>query len=361
MHKLNNISVGFLPNSSDFSHPQDRRRFMPFLKELNIKPEIADFNKHYDVLYISLSCDLNLWSTYKKHHTKKETRIIFDLSDNYLSDNTFNSILRSVAHYFFGRTKTFVLDYRTSIHRMLKASDIVTVGSIEQCSDIMKYHNDVRVVRDVFDEDIISITNTSKNRKEDQIDILWEGLSHGIRPIFKRLRRILDLLKDRSKKINLHIVSDKCTCLFLGKLFCRPTENVLNAIFKKTNISIIFYEWTKKNINLAASRCDFALILIPNKPFMISKPENKLLLFWSLGLPVLVSDTPSYSRVMLDSSNESYICKSDKDWIKNIKIFSEIKIKREENLNNGIEYVKNNLNHDAMISFWKSVFFYGKK
>ena len=52
--------VGFLPNSADFSHPQDRRRYMPFLKDLGIKAETAIFTKHYDVLYVSLNCDLNL-------------------------------------------------------------------------------------------------------------------------------------------------------------------------------------------------------------------------------------------------------------------------------------------------------------
>ena len=71
MKTMDKIKVGFLPNSEDFSHPQDRRRYVPFVSKLGIILEIAQFAEHYDILYISLNCDLNKWAKYKKHHAPK--------------------------------------------------------------------------------------------------------------------------------------------------------------------------------------------------------------------------------------------------------------------------------------------------
>jgi len=50
------------------------------------------------------------------------------------------------------------------------------------------------------------------------------------------------------------------------------------------------------------------------------QPENKLLLFWSLGVPVIDTNTKSYSRVM-KSINEDYLCDSLEEWQRKITIF----------------------------------------
>ena len=83
---------GIVPSSDDFSHPCDRRRYIPFLHSEGVDYERAIFTKHYSVLYISLSADLTLWRKYKKYHKIKRTKIVFNLSDNYLSENILKSV-----------------------------------------------------------------------------------------------------------------------------------------------------------------------------------------------------------------------------------------------------------------------------
>ena len=56
------MKLGIIPNSMDFSHPQDRRRYVKYIVEKGVNFEIAHFGSFYDVLYISLNCDINLWS-----------------------------------------------------------------------------------------------------------------------------------------------------------------------------------------------------------------------------------------------------------------------------------------------------------
>ena len=82
---LKEILVGCIPNSFDFQHPADRRRYIPFFRDNEIKYEIADFEKNYDILIVSINSDLEKWSSYndKRLDRTKSTRIIFDLSDLY--------------------------------------------------------------------------------------------------------------------------------------------------------------------------------------------------------------------------------------------------------------------------------------
>ena len=47
------MEIGYLPHSNDFKEPRDRRGFYWFIKEKNLKVEIADLKKKYDVIYVS--------------------------------------------------------------------------------------------------------------------------------------------------------------------------------------------------------------------------------------------------------------------------------------------------------------------
>ena len=50
--------------------------------------------------------------------------------------------------------------------------------------------------------------------------------------------------------------------------------------------------WIGIVLIVMASICDFGIIPVDQKSlFTLGKPENKLLLLWKLGLPVLVSNT----------------------------------------------------------------------
>ena len=354
---MKKIKVGFLPNSTDFKHPQDRRRYVPFLDDLNIEPEVAIFKNHYEILYVSLNCDLNQWSKYKKFHEGKNTRIIFDLSDNYLADSFLNSVLRSIAHFMTGKTKSFIFDYRTSIKNMLEVSDVVTVGSIEQKEYVSEFHSDVRIIRDFFADEIKDVKKNFFNIDKRNLNVMWEGLSHGSEIIFRDFRKVAEDIKENFDSINLHVVTDCKICLFLGKLFCKPSEKVLTKIFSNTNVKVFFYNWTIENLHKAADLSDLAIIPIPKKPFMMSKPENKLLLFWSLGIPVVVSDTPSYSRVMLETENEDFLCKTNNNFSTSIvKLSSDASI-AEDYYQRARKYIQVKLSRENIFQTWSSIFF----
>ena len=68
------------------------------------------------------------------------------------------------------------------------------------------------------------------------------------------------------------------------------------------------------NVKSYASQSIFAIIPIDtNDRFADLKPENKLLGLWTLGLPVLFSDTQAYKRVAVQAGLDS-ACLTSKDW-----------------------------------------------
>jgi len=126
--------VGCLPNSPDYKHAADRRRFVPYFAKRQIAYETADFKKCYDAVYVSLSADLNKWCNYKaaKAIDGNSSRVIFDLSDSYMSSGPMVDRVRAISHYITGRTSKLSLSYKETLKKMIHASDVVLCGSMEQ-------------------------------------------------------------------------------------------------------------------------------------------------------------------------------------------------------------------------------------
>ena len=101
--------------------------------------------------------------------------------------------------------------------------------------------------------------------------------------------------------------------------------------------------------------CDLALIPIPNHALMRSKPENKLILFWMLGLPTVVTDTPSYARVMRDAGVNC--AASDlAQWKTLITELATSVMSRETHINLGNNYLINTSREESILSSWDKVF-----
>ena len=100
------MKLGYLPYSLDYSEPGDRRRFYWFIKEENLKFEIADLKSKYDIIFVTYGSNLSSLLEYKKH---PNTKIIFEFIDAYLEDkNILRIYLRGLVRYILGKEKTFL-------------------------------------------------------------------------------------------------------------------------------------------------------------------------------------------------------------------------------------------------------------
>lgn len=348
--------VGCLPNSPDYKHAADRRRFVPYFAKREILYETADFAKYYDAVYVSLSADLNKWCEYKAAHAIEgnSPRVIFDLSDSYMSAGPMVDRLRAISHYITGRTSRLSLSYKATLKKMIRASDVVLCGSAEQKVNLRQLHENVVVIRDYFSGDIHSRKTSHKLFNESELHILWEGFSHGNIEIFRLLRSLLEGVKER--KIHLHIVTDSIYCRIGAKHLCKPTYSVLAEVFKDSGITFHLYDWNAATFSSIAAACDFALIPIPDDPVMRAKPESKLLLLWSIGVPVITSRTLSYARVMKAIGAEGQACATAEDWRQAILNLASSEQWRTEHMKSVNTYLAKNCSDEVLFNIWDSVF-----
>jgi hypothetical protein len=348
--------IGCIPNSNDFTHPQDRRRYIPYFKKNDILYEIADYEKDYEIIYISLNADLNKWAGYKnkQREKNKNVRVIFDLSDFYLVGGIISDCLRPFFHYLSGRTVKLRSSYKSTVMDMIAGTDVLICGSKEQKDLLKELHHNVIVVRDYFLDDIKLIKTNYELSDPNSINVLWEGLSHGNIEIFNMLKHILFDLP--GFKVNLHFISDSEYCKIGGKYLCTSTYSILKEIFGDTDVNFHFYDWNKTTFSSIATACDIALIPIPENPFMRSKPENKLLLYWFLGLPVITSDTHSYTRVM-KAIDENYICSNNEEWREKLINLASSKKAREKYMSSAAAYLKSNCSAEAIFNSYDTIFF----
>jgi len=347
------MKIGYVPSSPDFSHPSDRRKFFRYLSIRDLYYEKASFDSVYDILYVSIKTDLTLWSRYKQVNDRAKTKIIFDLSDSYLDEPYLSNIIRSVYHYLSGRSKYIKLSYASTIMDMISCSDILLCGSPEQKIKLDLLHSNVVVVRDYFDIDINDFKKNYNLVKSNDLHILWEGYSHGNKSIFIFIKDILAKI-DSKFNVHMHVVSDNRYCVIGGKYLCRCTNDILQHIFKHTSVTVHSYDWSSITFSSIASSCDFAIIPIPRKPRMWSKPENKLLLLWSVGLPVLTTDTPSYVRVMREIGMDM-TCSDIYQWRDKIRSLTLDRSLRLEYMSKVSNYMKNSYNENIITQIWDSI------
>ena len=349
------MKIGIVPNSPDYSHPCDRRRYLPYLKSKNLEFETAKFQQKYDILYVSLACDLNKWAEYKNTHGEN-TRIIFDLVDNYMDQGFLESALRSIGHFVLRRTKVLRLDYRKTILKMMSITDVVTVGSEEQKTHLSKYHKNIRIVRDYFWDDLPRNFNNQKLKSSKRLTFCWEGFTNGRLTVFKSIKQILnEFSKENDVDVKLIIISNPTYHLFFGKIIGKSTEAAIEKIFKNVKIDVEFLDWTIPNLNYMMQTSDIALIPMLQDKMFQSKPENKLLSFWTAGLPVITGVSPSYTRVMKVSGNREFVCEDFKDWRRCINNL-QIKENRIAYLNNASVYVANFSSKNLIFEQWEMIF-----
>ena len=211
-------------------------------------------------------------------------------------------------------------------------------------------------MRDYFWDDLLEKFNKEKLKSSKRLTFCWEGYANGRLTVFKLIKEILkEFSKGYDSDIKLIILSDPTYHLFFGRLFGRSTEAAIGKVFKNSKIEVQFLDWTVPNLNYMMQTSDIALIPMLRDKMFQSKPENKLLLYWTAGLPVITGVSPSYTRVMNISGNQGFACEDLKDWLRCIKNL-QIKENRIAYLNNSSVYVAKFSSKNLIFQQWEMIF-----
>ena len=301
---LTRLRIGYTPISRNLMHPGDRRRFMAYARSRDLNVELADPAKSYDLVVVTERGDLTTWSSYGKGRAK----VIFDMPDSYhaIPRTDVAALLRGVAKFVTRESARLQLNYWATLDRMCRRADAVVCSTDAQQQHILESCPNVHIILDLQGD---VVRHCKENYAAgDVFNLVWEGLPENtafLSEIAEPLRYL------RSKyTVALHVMTDLEYYRFMARYGKRHTQNRVRGIFENSFV----YEWNPIMFSAIITQCDLALIPLPlDRPLGSGKPENKLVLFWRMGMPVVTSATPAYVNTMREAGLDMQ-CTTVDDW-----------------------------------------------
>jgi hypothetical protein len=121
-------------------------------------------------------------------------------------------------------------------------------------------------------------------------------------------------------------------------------------------VKVAVCEWDATVLSAVAGFCDLAIIpMFLDRGFYRNKPENKLLLFWRLGLPVITSATPAYKRTMQEAGVDTY-CETAQEWEEKLESYIANAAARREVAAKALGYVQSKHSDAMRTNAWDALF-----
>ena len=302
MKELKNLKLGYVPMSAEFTAPGDRRRFVFFARTRGLSFEIADPRKSYDVVVLSERADISVWSRYRGG------KVVYDFIDSYLAvpRTEIKGLLRGIAKFITRQNRFLNLNYWKLLEKMCRRADAVICSTEEQRQTIGQFCSNVHMILDAHG--FVARQKKTDYQSGKSFRIVWEGQP----PTLGFLEPLAPALRSLSKQvpIELHLITNPYYYPHLDAYGKQSTERLARKIFE----NVVLHRWTEEDCTNIVCACDLAVVpLSLSDPFVSGKPENRLLLFWSMAMPVLASATPAHQRVM-DAAGLSMTCQSPDDW-----------------------------------------------
>lgn len=288
IRRMEKMRIGYSPYSTDLSKPGDRRRFPHYALRRGLEFELIDPTARYDLVVLSARSDIARWA-----NAPRSTRIVYDLIDSYLAipQSDLKARMRGISKYVIGELDRPVWSYRQAIEKVAQRADAVVCSTVEQQVMLEKFCPNVHVILDFHTE--IAGTHKVHYTSSRPFRLVWEGLPQNLRGF----RHIADVLcrVSRDHPLTLRFVTDPHYFEFLDRVWKRSSQRLARQLFEASEV----HTWTPPTLVAVATSSDLAVIPLDlTDPFAAGKPENKLLVFWRLGVPALVSATPAHVRAM---------------------------------------------------------------
>ncbi len=343
---LRHLRIGYVPYTNDLGYAGDRRRFCYYARQRNIPFELAKPSETYDIVVVTERGDLSTWSAYGRGNAK----VIYSLINRYLAVPSWDpkGLLRGVAKFVTGEARQLQLNYRRAMQAMCQRADAVVCTTEEQRQDILPYCDNVHIILDIHSADVRAVkTDYSIG---DTVHFAWEGLAENIGPFFA-LHDVLAQLQ-RRRSVALHLVTELRYSRYMRKYWRQDTARLVAGL----PIPTYLYQWNPYMCSAVITACDMALIPIAvNKPIDAGKPENKLLLFWRMGVPTVVSATPAYARAMRQA-NLPMACRTQEEWLNTLQRYISSEAARREAGQRGRRFAEEHYSEERILAGWDALF-----
>lgn len=299
MIKLDYIASGYAVN------PSDRRRLFPLI-ELGARHgfEMRQYRGGDDALVYLVHGRGHPGDLYRKLLNKKTPNVVIFDEANDLSSifevGLGKKIVRALPHLLKGRRHPGDI-----LAWFARHCDAVAQGSLAQNKSIAAYVKSAFAVVDSIPAAEFD-GSARLHRDNDCPVLLWDGTVEG----FYQLELIEPALAELAKKVNFKLL------VFTDRLWRRPRcEDVdITDRLSKFRCKTEFIEWRMNKLREITLSADIAIAPIDlSRRFNRVKPANKMISYWSYGLPVVVSATEAYKEVGV-SGCDVFIAETISDW-----------------------------------------------
>jgi len=343
---LEGLRIGYVPYDPDLKNPGDRRRFCYYARARQIDFSIADPSGIYDIVVLSERADITRWCDYRPG----KARIVYDLIDSYL-DLPWTDIkasLRGLAKFVSRQNRKLRLNHWKAIEAMVQRADAVVCSTQEQKSRLADLCDNVHIILDVHS--MVAQSVKTNYARGDEFKLVWEGLPHNVRTL-QQLKPILRQLQQEIR-LSLHVITDPQYYQFVSRFRRRHTWEDIRDLCDRVQL----HDWNETTNSDVITSCDLAVIPIDlDSPMDAGKPENKLLLFWRMGMPTVVTGTKAYSRTM-QAAGLSMACETATDWLRVLGEFSSDEKARKHAGKAGFDLAEREHSEDRVLERWDALF-----
>ena len=345
---MSKLKIAYSPQSPDLGHPVDRRRLVYWANKRGHELT-TDLDQKADVLVLSGRADIIAW-------TRKQNRppVILDLVDGYLgAENFWRDWIRGAGKVLSGNISGVPRPYREIVSEACTLAQAVVCETVEQKSTILPFCKNVHSILD-FHEEFPMISINRESAAINSPSLMWEGLPFTAKGLLLLENAFREIRK--SQPITLEMVTDLTYPLLLGRFFYRRTEGILGNIPEILGSDFKLTKWSLESVVNTAKKSRISVLpLDPNAPLNPLKAENRLLMMWRVGLPVLASPSLAYSRVMAATGLEG-ICSTPSEWSDKIVEMLESPERRLNSVERGQQYIRDTHSEALLLKTWDALF-----
>ncbi|MFT3714303.1 MAG: hypothetical protein QM817_42115 [Archangium sp.] len=335
------MRIGYVPISATMTSPGDRRRFVYWARTRGVEFEPATPTGNYDVVVVSSAADVTQWARVKS------AKLVFDLVDSYFAipRSDWRGLLRGTAKFVSRQHRFFEPDHWKALAQMCRRSEAVVCSTEEQRRDISRFNENVHVILDVHS----AATRTSKvdYAPHQPFRFVWEGLPFTLPQLFA----LAPVLAALPQPWELHVVTNPTAPRWLARFGKLDVRQALARVFP----TAVFHVWTDDTFANVVTACDLALIPLDlDDPFTRGKPENKLLLFWRVGLPVAAAASPAYERAM-KATGFGLASRDANEWATTLRRLMTDQRLREQSASAGRAWAEREHSEQKILERWDAV------
>ena len=218
----------------------------------------------------------------------------------------------------------------------------------EQVRDISPFCKNVHVILDV--QSPVVRTHKVDYRSGEVFNLVWEGLPCNVSQLYQ-IKSVLTKLQTR-REIALHLITDLEFNRYLGRYGKAQTVDFTRGLCPHVHL----HDWSEQTCSGIVCAADLAVIPIDlSDPFARGKPENKLLLFWRMGMPTVTSATPAYDRAMA-RAGLSATCRTEAEWVDTLEKCMEDEAGRRHHGAVGRAFAESNYGEASILECWDKLF-----